>query len=200
MSFAFSVWLRACVFLAALSRPFLARGFLFLTSDSLVRSVRQLDEDEWRVGDFPEKFGPFEGHCFIEADGRQNCQLDQTRSQSSTFHFTLSTSNESHATSNDSHATSNDSRATSNDSRAPSNDSLATLQLPTIPMLSSLLVFFPRPLSALPLFSAPTLFSHALGRCPCLIFLFFEPDARRAALSMWSPSSRCCLLGGCSGR
>mmetsp|Transcript_61716 Transcript_61716/g.145399 ORF Transcript_61716/g.145399 Transcript_61716/m.145399 type:complete len:1022 (+) Transcript_61716:124-3189(+) len=52
---------------------------------------RKLDEDEWRVGDFPEKFGPFEGHCFIEADGRQNCQLDQTRyNYYMSFHYCAS--------------------------------------------------------------------------------------------------------------
>jgi hypothetical protein len=37
---------------------------------------RLIDENEWRVGDFPEKYGPFQGHCL---KGDLACTLDVER-------------------------------------------------------------------------------------------------------------------------
>jgi len=46
----------------------------FVAAD--VNKDRMIDEDEWRIGDFPEIYGPYQGHCL---KGDTTCFLDVTR-------------------------------------------------------------------------------------------------------------------------
>eukprot|EP00286_Rhodomonas_abbreviata_P022102 CAMPEP_0181315640 /NCGR_PEP_ID=MMETSP1101-20121128/15483_1 /TAXON_ID=46948 /ORGANISM="Rhodomonas abbreviata, Strain Caron Lab Isolate" /LENGTH=955 /DNA_ID=CAMNT_0023422861 /DNA_START=290 /DNA_END=3157 /DNA_ORIENTATION=+ len=63
----------------------------FVAAD--VNFDRQIDEDEWRVGDFPEIYGPFEGHCtkMEKAGGVTQCELDPERyNYYMSFHYCAS--------------------------------------------------------------------------------------------------------------